>query len=75
MEHPGVLTFHCNICGSTCRSFLMALDRETASCKKYGPTVRMRAIIHALSIALFGKSLKLSEFPERPDIIGKGMSD
>ncbi len=31
--------------------------------------------MHALSIALFGRAIPLPEFPERKNILGKGMSD
>jgi len=31
--------------------------------------------MHALSIALFGRAISLPEFPERKDLLGKGMSD
>jgi SAM-dependent methyltransferase len=35
----------------------------------------MRAIVHVLSLELFGQSLLLSEFPKRRDLRGVGMSD
>lgn len=75
MNKPGTLTFKCNICGSMCEAPAAALSREEISCKSCGSTVRMRGMMHALSIALFGRALTLPEFPERKDIIGKGMSD
>ena len=71
----GTLIFECNICGALCEVPAAALSREEASCKDCHSTVRMRAMIHALSIALFGRALTLPEFPERKDLLGKGMSD
>lgn len=75
MNKPGTLTFKCNICGSMCETPAAALSREEPSCKSCGSTVRMRAMMHALSIALFGRAISLPELPERKDLIGKGMSD
>ena len=75
MNNPGVLTFKCNICGTVCEVPVAALSREGNSCKSCGSTVRMRSMMHALSIALFGCALSLPDFPERKDLVGKGMSD
>lgn len=74
-EAVGSLRFRCNICGAT-NSFLASeLGRETASCSACQSTVRMRAMIHALSVALFGKSIALPDFPMDKEIRGIGMSD
>lgn len=35
----------------------------------------MRSIVHVLSTELFGESLALPDFPERPELRGLGMSD
>jgi SAM-dependent methyltransferase len=51
------------------------LTRERGSCPWCGSTVRFRAIIHLLSVELFGRSLSIPDFPLRPDIKGIGMSD
>lgn len=75
MNKPGTLTFKCNICGTLCEAPAAALSREEPSCKSCGSTVRMRGMIHALSIALFGSAIPMLEFPERKEILGKGMSD
>jgi len=32
-------------------------------------------MVHGLSLGLFGRSMPLTTFPERPDILGVGMSD
>lgn len=75
MNNPGTLTFKCNVCGTMCEAPAAALSREEPSCKSCGSTVRMRAMMHGLSIALFGRAIPLPEFPERKDLLGKGMSD
>lgn len=71
----GVLAYVCNICGAPGRARLAELGREAPSCTACGSTVRMRAVVHLLSRALFGTSLKLADFPRRPDIHGIGLSD
>jgi hypothetical protein len=58
-----------------CGTPAAALSREEISCITCGSTVRMRGMMHALSIALFGRALALPDFPNRRDLIGKGMSD
>jgi len=74
-SRPDLLRYRCNICGQMCETKISELGRETPSCAGCGSTVRMRAIIHMLSMELFGKSLALPDFPARPDITGIGMSD
>jgi SAM-dependent methyltransferase len=71
----GSLTFTCNVCGGVSTVPRAALDRESATCAACGSSVRYRAIVHALSTALFGTSLPLAEFPERRDLRGVGLSD
>ena len=72
---PGILNFTCNICGHTCSSPMEQLSREQPSCPNCGSTVRMRGMIHALSIALFQESRVLSDFPNDKSIKGVGLSD
>ncbi len=71
----GYLTYQCNICGRACECPIGALQREGPSCSHCGSTVRMRAIIHLLSLELFGESRTLPDFPIRPAIKGIGLSD
>jgi SAM-dependent methyltransferase len=71
----GVLSFQCNICGKICESKITDLKREKPSCTRCGSTVRMRANIHVLSMELFGENLVIGDFPQRPDIVGIGISD
>lgn len=67
--------FRCNICGRESRRPESALEREGASCGWCGSSVRMRAVVHLVSMALFGESIPLPEFPHRPDLRGVGLSD
>lgn len=71
----GLLTFQCNICSTINRVPVNSLNRETPSCSKCASTVRMRGMIHALSVALYQKSLPINEFPLSREIKGIGMSD
>ena len=71
----GHLSFLCNICSARSTVSGAELGREEPSCKACGSSVRNRAIIHALSLALFGASVPLDDFPVRPDIAGLGLSD
>lgn len=68
------LWFRCNVCGRPARAKVAELGREIPSCRCCGSTVRNRALVHWLSVELFGKSLAIHEFPHRPDIVGIDMS-
>ncbi|MBU3736557.1 MAG: hypothetical protein FGM62_06220, partial [Methylobacterium sp.] len=69
----GCLDFHCNVCGSPCHVQAAGLGREQPGCS-CGSTVRIRALIHLLSLHFFGKSLALPDFPVRLDLAGLDMS-
>lgn len=71
----GILHFRCNVCGENTSFPTEEMLRETPSCVYCGSTVRRRSIIHALSMALFGKSLAIPDFPVRRDLAGVGLSD
>lgn len=58
-----------------CEGSAAAVSRKEVSCKSFGSAVRMRMLLHALSIALFGRASSLPEFPARKDFFCKGMSD
>lgn len=75
MEAFGTLSFKCNVCGNRCSHPAAALARESPSCGGCGSTVRMRFMVHALSCALFGRSLALPDFPVDASLLGVGMSD
>ncbi len=67
-----MVEFTCNICGADCA--VEAFATEPASCR-CGSNVRIRALIHLLSMELFGRSIILPEFPKLKAIRGLGMSD
>ena len=69
------LKFRCNICGRINLVYLNKLRRETPSCSKCHSTVRMRSIVHVLSLTLFGQSIPLMDFPVRPELRVIGLSD
>src|SRR3984893_5426362 len=70
-----VIRFQCNICSKRSSFPQEELRRELWSCWHCGSTVRLRSVIHALSMELFGTSLVLSDFPHRPDLVGLCLSD
>jgi SAM-dependent methyltransferase len=74
-EKSDIVKFRCNICGNRTSFPASELTRENSSCVYCGSTIRWRSVIHVLSVALFGKSIALPDFPNRPDICGFGMSD
>jgi len=67
-----MFTFTCNLCGAVNR--VEQLPSEPASCA-CGSNMRARALIHLLSMELFGRSLALPEFPRLKSIRGLGISD
>ena len=66
------MPFICNICGA--HNAIESFETEPASCA-CGSNVRLRALIHLLSIELFGQDLVLAEFPKLKGIRGLGISD
>jgi SAM-dependent methyltransferase len=67
--------FRCNICGHHSVCAKEELQREKASCEGCGSSARNRAVIRALSLELFGKSLALPDFPPNRKLCGVGMTD
>jgi len=67
-----VVSFICNICGE--HNHVENFATEPASCP-CGSNVRMRALIHLLSMEMFNQSLILAEFPRMKSVRGLGMSD
>lgn len=74
MSALAAIAFRCNICGADCLAAEQDLQREVASCS-CGSSLRSRAIVHLLSLGLFGRSLALPDFPQDASIRGLGMSD
>jgi SAM-dependent methyltransferase len=69
------ITFICNVCSSTCSLPSEDLQREAGFCATCGSTSRHRAVIATLSQELFGQSMTIDEFPQRPDLRGIGLTD
>ncbi|MDE3165188.1 MAG: hypothetical protein KGN36_05230 [Acidobacteriota bacterium] len=67
-----MVEFTCNLCGRSLEVEHFATEPATCPC---GSNVRLRALIHLLSIELFGRSLPLHRFPRMKSIRGLGMSD
>src|SRR5260221_10495234 len=67
-----VVSFTCNICGAYNQVENFATEPASCAC---GSNVRIRALIHLLSMELFNQSLTLAEFPKLKAIRGLGMSD
>jgi SAM-dependent methyltransferase len=67
-----MVSFVCNICGRL--NEIEHFASEPASCE-CGSNVRIRALIHLLSLELFGESRPLVDFPVLKSIRGLGMSD
>src|SRR5262249_49660154 len=65
-------SFACNICGTWNEVEVFRTEPPSCAC---GSNVRIRALIHLLSLELFGQSLRLTEFPRLKAIRGLGMSD
>ena len=64
--------FTCNICGAFNQVAEFRTEAATCEC---GSNVRLRALLHLLSMELFGQSLTLPEFPRLKSIRGLGMTD
>ena len=56
-----MVSFTCNICGAYNQVENFATEPASCGC---GSNVRLRALIHLLSMELFGQSLPLVEFPK-----------
>lgn len=68
-------SFRCNVCGTVSLIPEEGFARETISCTTCGSTPRFRAIVHAVSVGLFGQTLELPLFPELPQVSAAGLSD
>lgn len=66
-------SFICNVCSTPCTGGVF--DREAPSCTNCGSNVRIRSLIRALSLELFGTTLRLDEFPVLKSVRGLGLSD
>jgi SAM-dependent methyltransferase len=67
--------FCCNICSWPNAETILPPDRENSSCHHCGSNVRLRGLLYALSLELFGTALTLPDFPRIKSIRGLGTSD
>jgi len=67
-----MVSFACNVCGEFNEVEHFVTEPATCRC---GSNVRVRALIHLLSMELFDESLPLVDFPKLKSIRGLGMSD
>jgi len=67
-----VVAFTCNVCGANNRVEKFATEPATCGC---GSNVRVRALMHLLSMELFGRALALPDFPKLKSIRALGMTD
>jgi SAM-dependent methyltransferase len=72
-----MLAFTCNVCGEPREAEEARLldPAQPPTCEGCGSNVRARAIVHLLSIELFGTSLPLPDFPSLQTLRGLGLSD
>lgn len=68
------MDFTCNICGKR-NTGVENFERETSNCARCGSSVRIRAVVYALSVELFGVGLELRDFPVLKALRGLGMTD
>ena len=64
--------FTCNICGAKNQVEHFASEPATCAC---GSNVRLRSLIHLLSLELFGHSIPAGDFPRLKAVRGLGMTD
>lgn len=70
------VNFTCNVCGRRNAGVAQeAMARDAVSCGGCGSSVRLRSVIHLLSLALLGESAPLPDWPTRRDLRGGGLSD
>ena len=69
------MQFQCNICGTANEFPPAGFGRDEASCAKCASTLRLRALLRALSVEIFGIPLALTDFPTMKSIRGLGMAD
>lgn len=73
MPHAEQVSFRCNICARQSRVTMAQLTREEPTCR-CGSSVRLRSIVHVLTLELFGKSLAIPDIPLRRELVGIDMS-
>ena len=70
-----MVPFECNVCGAPANfGEAERLNPELASCL-CGSNVRLRWLVHRLSLELFGSSIPLPRFPVDRSLTGLGLTD
>lgn len=67
-----MVAFRCNICGAYNERENFATEPPSCAC---GSNVRVRALVHLLSLEILGESMIAADFPRLRGIRGFGMSD
>lgn len=77
LTNPDSVAFTCNLCGTPHAQvpYAQVSNRECQTCTHCHSSLRMRSLVHALSMELFGRSIALKDFPADPGIRALGMSD
>jgi len=67
-----MVEFACNVCGGRNRAEQFASEPASCAC---GSNVRIRALVHLLSLELFGHSIPAVDFPRLKGVRAVGLSD
>jgi uncharacterized Zn finger protein len=57
-----MIRFTCNVCSKSEECSEELFEREGATCSGCGSTVRFRALMHLLSVELFGRIFRWNSF-------------
>ena len=68
------MDFTCNICG-TWNEGVEEFGREVQNCAGCKSSVRIRSLVYAVSVELFGVPIALPDFPTLKSLRGLGMTD
>lgn len=76
-QPPEIVDFTCNVCGQQNfgRPLIEVQNREFQSCVYCRSSLRMRSVMYALSMELYGRALPVPDFPPDRSVFGLGMSD
>lgn len=74
-DNLNATNFVCNICGTFNSCDVVKIDRDVPSCIECGSAVRMRAVVHLLSVSLFGESRIINDFSKTAGVVVMGLSD
>lgn len=71
---PAAISFTCNVCGDSGISSREELERSNRGCLDCGSTVSTRAMLAAVSTAVFGRSVVAGELPPARQVRGLGFA-